>query len=68
MARLHINDKQWKRICPMIPAGKPGGRPPLDRRTILDGILWILRNGASWRDLPEESDTPQYSAQYSAVT
>jgi len=38
----------------MIPDGKPGGRPILERRTILDGILWILRTGAPWRDLPEE--------------
>ncbi len=30
------------------------GRPPLDRRTIIDGIFWILRTGAPWRDLPSE--------------
>jgi transposase len=54
MARLHLNDRQWQRICPMIPKGKPGGRPPLDRRIILNGILWILRTGAPWRDLSEE--------------
>jgi transposase len=54
MARLRINDKQWQRIQQMIPDGKPGGRPILERRTILDGILWILRTGAPWRDLPEE--------------
>lgn len=54
MARLRINNKQWQRIQPMIPDGKPGGRPILERRTILDGILWILRTGAPWRDLPEE--------------
>ena len=54
MARLRMNDKQWQRIRPMIPVGKPGGRPPLNRRTILDGIIWILRTGAPWRDLPEE--------------
>jgi transposase len=54
MARLRMNDKQWQRIRPMIPVGKPGGRPTLDRRTILDGILWILRTGAPWRDLLEE--------------
>ena len=53
MTRLRMNDKQWQRIQPMIPDGKPGGRPPLDRRTIIDGILWILRTGAPWRDIPE---------------
>ena len=30
---------------------KPTGRPPKDRRTILDGIFWILRSGAAWRNL-----------------
>ena len=39
MARLRMNDNQWQRIGPMIPDSKPGGRPPLDRRVILDGIL-----------------------------
>ena len=53
MTRLRMNDKQWQRIQPMIPDGKPGGRPPLDRRTIIDGIPWILRTGAPWRDIPE---------------
>lgn len=32
---------------------KPVGRPPKDRRTILNGIFWILRTGAAWRDLPD---------------
>lgn len=54
MARLRLSDQQWQRISPMIPNGKPGGRPPLPRRFILDGVLWILRTGAPWRDLPEE--------------
>jgi len=54
MARLRMNDNQWQRIQPMVPDGKPGGRPPLDRRNIVDGILWILRTGAPWRDVPEE--------------
>lgn len=59
MARLCMNDKQWQRIQPLIPDGKPGGRPTLDRRNIIDGILWILRTGAPWRDLPEEFGTWQ---------
>lgn len=54
MARLCLNDRQWQCIRPMIPLAKPGGRPSLDRRTIIDGVLWILRTGAPWRDLPEE--------------
>ncbi len=32
----------------------PSGRPLRDHRTMLAGILWVLSNGSSWRDLPEE--------------
>jgi len=54
MTRLQISNLQWKRIFPLIPKSKTGGRPAIDRRIILNGILWILRTGAPWRDLPEE--------------
>lgn len=56
MARLKLNNPQWKRIEPLIPKKdhSRGGRPPVDRRKVTDGILWILRTGAPWRDLPEE--------------
>ncbi len=38
----------------MLPPQKPArGRPANDHRTVLEGILWILRTGAPWRDLPE---------------
>jgi transposase len=44
-------------MVPFIPKAKAGpgksGRPPQDRRTVLDGSLWILRTGAPWADLPE---------------
>ena len=50
-------NEQWKRIEPLIPKPKwrPGcrGRPPRDLRDVLDGILWVLRTGAPWKDLPE---------------
>ena len=48
MARLRMNDNQWRRIRPMIPDGKPGGRPPLDRRVIIDGI--VIRGAAILRN------------------
>src|SRR6516165_7945842 len=35
-----------------------GGRPPKDDRKVLEGILWILRSGARWCDLPEEFPSP----------
>ena len=38
----------------MLPPQKPGtGRPGKDHRTVINGILWILRTGSPWRDLPE---------------
>ena len=35
------------------PAAPPVGRPRHDHRTVLGGILWVIRNRASWRDMPE---------------
>ena len=54
MARLRLSDQQWQRVAPLLPRSRPGGRPGRDRRDIVDGILWIVRTGAPWRDLPQE--------------
>jgi transposase len=49
-----LSDKQWERLRPLLPPQKPRtGRPAKDHRTILNGILWILRTGSPWRCLPE---------------
>jgi transposase len=54
--REELNDKQWEIIEPLVP--KPSrredgkGRPRRDDREVLNGILWILRSGARWQDLP----------------
>ena len=53
MGRHTLTDEQWLLVEPLIPQGKGGGRPPRDRREMLDGIFWILGTGAPWRDLPE---------------
>jgi transposase len=37
----------------MFPPAARTGRPPSNRRKIVDGIFWILRTGSAWRDLPE---------------
>ena len=53
--RYEIKDDEWERIKEYLPperTGKPG-RPTSDNRTALNGILWIARSGAPWRDLPE---------------
>ena len=51
-----INNDQWKLLEPLLPKAKPsakGGRPPIDNREVLEGILWVLRTGARWQDLPD---------------
>jgi transposase len=54
MKRKELTNTQWERLQPLLPPQKPKtGRPALDHRRILNGILWILRTGAPWRDLPE---------------
>ena len=55
---MKISDKQLEIIAPLLPAGKSGpglkGRPRSNNREVLEGILWILRTGARWKDLPKE--------------
>lgn len=54
MARGDLSDAQWERLQLLLPPQKPKtGRPAHDHRTIINGILWVLRTGAPWRDLPE---------------
>ena len=55
MPRRHeLTDREWAKLAPLLPPQKPrSGRPAEDHRRILNGILWKLRTGAPWRDLPE---------------
>ncbi len=55
MARLILRDDQWDRIAPLLP-GKEGDRgvTARDNRLFLEAVLWILRTGSPWRDLPLE--------------
>ena len=54
MNRYELTDKQWARLKPLLPPQKPWtGRTNHDHRRIINGILWILRTGAPWPDLPE---------------
>ena len=54
---MDLTDKQWdivKDTLPEDPVREDGrGRPWTERRTVLNGILWILRTGAQWADLPQ---------------
>ena len=53
MKQRDLTDDQWARLKPLLPPQKPKtGRKNLDHRRIINGILWILRTGAPWDDLP----------------
>jgi len=50
-----LTDAQWQRVAPHLPQHPPsrkGGRPRADDRECLEGVLWVLRSGARWRDVP----------------
>jgi transposase len=55
---MQLTDEQWLAVEPYIPKderrapGKKGGRPWASAREVLDGVLWVLRTGAPWADLP----------------
>ncbi len=55
MRRHELTDEQWELVRPVLPPPREGGRgrKPVDPRRMLNGIMWILRTGAPWRDLPE---------------
>ena len=60
MRRRHeLSDAAWARLAPLLPPQQPktgsrGGRPNKDHRLVVEGMLWILRTGAPWRDLPKD--------------
>ncbi len=50
--RYELSDFEWAAIEPFLP-NKPRGVPRVNGRRVLNGIFWVLRSGAPWRDLPE---------------
>ena len=55
--RHELTARQWRQLQPLLAALVPRqpktGRPNLDHRRILNGILWKLKTGAPWRDVPK---------------
>lgn len=51
-----LSETQWQKIEPLLPKLKRRrrGRPAKSNRVVLEGILWVLKTGARWRDLPKE--------------
>jgi transposase len=58
--RYELTDYEWAAIKPMLP-NKPRGVPRVNDRRVLNGIFWVLRSGAPWRDLPERP-LPKFSS------
>jgi len=57
-----LTDEQWKKLAPWLPddrGSRAGGPKPTPNRAVLEGILWVLRNGARWKALPR--GYPSYS-------
>jgi transposase len=57
MAKPLVTDELWAAIEPLLPPERPkpkGGRPPVPDRKALTGILFVLKTGIQWEDLPQE--------------
>ncbi|MFM2432623.1 MAG: hypothetical protein RLZZ511_3837 [Cyanobacteriota bacterium] len=53
VGRGDLTNAQWAKLSPLLPDQKPAtGRPSLAHRQVINGIRWVLRTGAPWRDLP----------------
>jgi putative transposase len=57
-----LTDRQWQLIRQLLPPRSRRGRKPIDRRTIINAILYVVRTGCQWRMLP--SDFPNWSTVY----
>jgi Putative transposase of IS4/5 family (DUF4096) len=54
-ADASLTDAEWRLLEPLLPPQKSAtGRPRHDHRTVLAGILWVVRSGGSWRAMPAE--------------
>jgi transposase len=52
--RVQLDDRQWAKVEAFLLSEVGRGRPALDDRRFVEAVLWILRTGAPWRDLPSE--------------
>ncbi len=54
VGRYELTELQWRRIEPLLPGrGGTVGRPAEDNRRFVHGVLWVLRSGMRWQDMPE---------------
>jgi transposase len=53
VGRGELTDRAWAQLAPLLPGNQRRGGRWCDHRRVINGILWKLRTGAPWRDLPE---------------
>jgi transposase len=58
MKHLKFTDAQWAILQPLLPSRSRTGRPRADDRRTLEAILYVLKTGCRWRDLPREYGAP----------
>jgi transposase len=58
MSDLKFTDAQWAILQPLMPPRAQVGRPRADDRRTLEAILFVLKTGCRWRDLPREHGSP----------
>jgi transposase len=59
MRNVEITDEYWRRLEPLLPPPRRGrGRPRADDRKTLNGILYVLRTGCRWGDVPRKYGSP----------
>lgn len=51
--RYELPDESWELVADLFIETRRGGRPRVDDRLMLNGVLWVLCSGAPWRDMPE---------------
>ncbi|MFF6834716.1 transposase, partial [Streptomyces sp. NPDC012438] len=51
--RHELSDAEWAVLSRLLPSSGTAGRPRSDDRAVLNGIVWKLRTGSAWRDVPE---------------
>lgn len=54
MRDTDLTEKEWRRIAPLLPRPKRRGRPRADDRKTLNGILYVLKTGCRWKDMPRD--------------
>ena len=58
MKTTELSDEQWEHLEPLLPPPRHRGRPRADDRKTLNGILYVLRTGCRWQDVPREFGSP----------